>query len=125
MEGAAGSVKTLAPIRAIDVPVALSSLSTLEDLLPPNSLRLSRIDWKNDEAAAVNLDDEGFDDVDELRRSSTRLTEADLIDRSMVAEAVFVESPDELRILLLEDAALPPFAFLAEESADDCVFCVE
>jgi hypothetical protein len=67
VEGAAGSVSTLAPMRAMDDCVAVDGLSTLDDFLAPNSFRLSFIDWKNVDAAELSLDDDdkGFaEDVD-------------------------------------------------------------
>ena len=64
MDGAAGSVSTLAPMRAMDDWVALS---TLDDFFDPNILRRSLIDWKNDEAADVRRDLSG----------SSRVTDAD------------------------------------------------
>jgi len=64
VDGAAGSVSTLAPMRAMEACVALS---TLDDFLLPNSLRRSLMDWKNDDAADVRRDLSG----------SSRVTDAD------------------------------------------------
>ena len=57
MDGAAGSDRTFAPIRAMDTWV--TELSTLIDFFDPNNFRLSLTFWKNcfsdeeDEVAAV------------------------------------------------------------------------